>query len=160
MRIFIIFAFVALMVGGCNNPPVVYQQPQVVQQSVPVQQNPYQVMYDGNGQQVVYYTDPYSHASYYLEYALFMSMWNSPNRYYSINHYYVGHRDYINSRNSYYSRSYSRRSSPTGGYSGRPSSPSSRPSSPLYSRPSSPSSSRSSYSPSRSSSPGGGGRRH
>src|ERR1700676_5316229 len=100
MKFFVIFVLVALAIG-CNKPPVVYQQPVAVQQQpVVVQQQaqPYQVMTDANGNQVVYYTDPYSHSSYYLEAALFWTMWNSPNRYYSINHYYVGHRSYIDGR--------------------------------------------------------------
>jgi hypothetical protein len=159
---------------SCQNPtPVYYQAPptvvtQPVQQQAPL---PYEI-YNNGGQQVVYYHDPNSGAAYFLEYALFMSMWNSPNRYYSINHYYVGHRSYIDSRNSYYRNSY-RPSAPTGGNrpssstGNRPSAPTSnRPSAPASVRPSSPTSSspsrpsytprasapsRSSYSPSRSS---------
>ena len=136
---------VSTLIYSCNTQPVpVYQSsPVVIQQPVQqVQSDPYQVYDNGSGGQVVYYTDPTTHASYWLEYAIFMSMWNSPNRYYSINHYYVSHRSYIDSRSTYYRNNYTRRSSSTLN-SNRSSSPGmNRPSSPGQSssanRPSSP----------------------
>lgn len=172
--------FICIGFCSCQNPtPVYYQAPPAAVVAQPVQQQlPYEI-YNNGGQQVVYYHDPNSGTAYFLEYALFMSMWNSPNRYYTINHYYVGHRSYIDGRTSYYRNSY-RPSAPSGGY--RPNSPtgnrpssstnSNRPSSPTVTRPNSPTSTssrpsysprpsapnRSSYSPSRSSSPSS--RRH
>ena len=73
---------ITVLLFSCG-PGYVQQQPVVVSQPPPmaVQQpvvdpnagySPYQV-YDNNGSQVVYYTDPYLHTSYYLDYAIFMS---------------------------------------------------------------------------------------
>lgn len=155
MKVFIAIALVVLAFG-CQQPVqyVPAAPGQVAPMPVQAQADPYQVYDNGSGGQVVYYTDPYYHTSYWLDYALFMTMWGSPNRYTVLGNYYVGHRSYIMSRNSYYSRTYTHRySSPSYNRSSpaysRPSSPAySRPSSPAYSRPSSPSSYRSS-SPSR-----------
>jgi hypothetical protein len=160
---------------SCQTQPVQYVSPapgQVAPAVVQQQADPYQVYDNGSGGRVVYYTDPYYHTSYWLDYALFMSMWGNPNRYTMLGNYYTGHRSYIISHNSYYSRTYTHRYSSPGynrsspAYSrpsspaySRPSSPAySRPSSPAYSRPSSPAYSRpSSPSPYRPSSPS---RRH
>ena len=162
----ILVMVIICLLTGCQQP-VAYVQPvqgqvapAVVQQQTA---DPYQVYDNGSGGQVVYYTDPYYHTSYWLDYALFMSMWSSPNRYTVLGNYYSGHRSYIMSRNSYYSSRYTHRyyapSSPARGSYPRPSSPAySRPSSPAYNRPSSPSYSRpSAPSYSRPSSPS---RRH
>lgn len=178
MRLF--FAFIVIIfIGSCQQPVAYVQQPVGVVAPVAVaQSNPYTVYQDAYGNPAtVYYTDPYTHASYWLEYALFMNMWNSPNRYTMIHSYYDGHRSYITSRNSYYSSNYrnvyrpssprpgtgsgyrqsspspsgNRASVPSSGY--RPSSPS-----PSY-RPSSPTPTRSS-SPSSSYRPSSPGRRH
>jgi len=160
MRLLALILIVCMI--SCQQP-VAYVAPiqgQVAPVAVQQQVNPYQVYDNGSGGQVVYYTDPYYHTSYWLDYALFMTMWNNPNHYSLLGNYYVDHRSYIMSMNSYYSRTYTHRynapsynrSSPA--YS-RPSSPAySRPSSPAYSRPSASSYSRpSSPSSFRSSSP-------
>lgn len=151
-----------LSIASCQQP-VAYVQPATPMAVAPAAQ-PYTTYADAYGNPAtVYYTDPYTHASYWLEYAMFMSMWNNPNRYTVIHHYYDANRSYITSRNSYYSSNYGRNvyrpSSPKpGSNTYRPSSPSPvrpsspspyRPSSPTQTRPMSPSP-RPSYSPSPS----------
>lgn len=111
MKQFIGFSIVIILLVSCGVP---YQQPVVVQsppvanvqqvQQVDDGYSPYQVYNNGSGGQVVYYTDPYSHSSYYLDYAIFMSMLNSGG-YLGVHNYYLGHRSYVD---GYYTNYYSR----------------------------------------------------
>lgn len=153
MKITILFLLSAILFVSCGPSPYVQPvmvQPAVVQQQQIAQQqdgySPYQV-YDNNGSQVVLYTDPYLHTSYYLEYAMFMSLLNSGG-YGGIHSYYLGHRSYIDGYYNRYHTTYHhvyydsrsdggarfRRSVPSGSYSNstrsnvtRPSAPPGRP---------------------------------
>jgi len=154
MKKILIFSILATTLFSCYSPspqPVIVQPPPQ-QVTTAVQNDPvgnYQIMTDAYGNRVVYYTDPYSNLSYYLEWSVFNSLIYGNRPYYAIHNYYLGHTSYINSYynryHSFYNRTYYnsrsdngamfRRSSPGTSSSNssynnsRPSSPGSRPSS-------------------------------
>lgn len=108
---------ISLILTNCNSPyqqPVVVQQPVAVQQSVPN----YEIRTDAYGNQVVYYTDPVSNASLFIDMVLWNSLISQSGGYYNVHNYYVGHPSYFTSSYSRYHTSYTRsyyRSSSDGG---------------------------------------------
>lgn len=168
---FLTYLAITVSATACYSPtPVpINQQPVVVQQPIQDQVPNYEIRTDLSGNQVVYYTDPYSNQSLFVDMILWNSLISRPGGYYNIHSYYVSNPLYF--RNSYttYNRTYTRstyRSASDGGarfrssIPNRPSSSSPRSSIPTgRTNSSSPSrssipSGRSSYTPSRSSSTG------
>lgn len=104
--------FFVILFISCYSPTPPPAIVPVQQQPVVVQQDPtptYEIRTDPYGQQIVYYTDPYLHTSYFLEYALFTSLLNSGG-YGGIHNYYVSHRTYVDRNYVSYNRTYTRRS--------------------------------------------------
>lgn len=82
----------------------VVQQP--IQSGVDPYYSPYQIETDGYGNQMVYYTDPSLHASYYIQMSLFNQLMAGGLGYIALHNYYVGHRSYMDGYYNTYHRTY------------------------------------------------------